>query len=116
VLAPSWHLPHGDIHGTRRHADSGVCVRVCSAGGVEPPDDELVDAEFLLIRLIGQASVQRFTDSWVELAGVGALRQGVGDGLTLGGHVLDDLGDEGLEPGEGVDLGVDAGPARERAR
>ena len=48
--------------------------------------------------------MQGFTDSQVELARVGALGEGVGDGLTFGGHVMDDLGNEGLDAGEGVDL------------
>jgi len=26
-LAPSWHVPDGDIHGTRRRADSGMRVK-----------------------------------------------------------------------------------------
>jgi hypothetical protein len=28
VLAPSWQVPDGDIHGTRRRADSGISVRL----------------------------------------------------------------------------------------
>jgi hypothetical protein len=32
-----------------------MCVKVCSAGGVESTDDELVDAEFLLGGFDGEA-------------------------------------------------------------
>lgn len=41
----------------------GMCVNVCSAGGVESTDDELIDAEPLLCGFDCEASVQGFTYS-----------------------------------------------------
>lgn len=58
-------------------------ARITSVGAAESANDELVDAELLFGGFHRQSPMECFADPEVELAGEGALRQRVGDGLAL---------------------------------